>query len=583
MKRATTVLKGSHFKFAAAVTLLLVAAIALPSFAAANPWPNEEAMRNSTWDLARDTFVYDPGTGHNISRGTLAGPLAGYYNGKGFDANFLDWASVDQMQLGGAEWSGCVEESHPEPCPGSDIHWGTVAGAVSSGQITVLHWNGAFISVVCGNFSRTGAAGPTPLITGVKYEDMNGNGKRDPGEPGLAGWTIKLLYEGTVVATTTTAGDGSYSFKLDADHLPIGAGTYQVEEVQQEGWVASQSPGAISVPFGAEETTYSGNDFGNYRPATIAGHKFDDSNVNGLRDPLESLLPEWTIPLSNGEQQVTDAEGGFSFSVRPGTYTVEEILKNGWRQTTPGGEGTRTYTVVSGQVVENADFGNVCLGSVSVSAVDDSTGEPVSMETRLEEISVPGILSNEPSLPRTEPGTPASFGGLLPGSYRVVAFLPEGVFTTDPDAVPVEGRFAIVKEISVRECETTSLELHTITESTPGKVTGGVKIALPEGFATSGFQFMTRLAGPRGTLQYVDHATGLKLHTSAIKLIYVDGEEALIWGMVPVGGIPQVFRLRLVDAGEPGIAVDRYELTLANGYRVGEGETLIGGNVQIHR
>jgi hypothetical protein len=567
--------------------IALVVSLALPSFAAAEPWPNEEAMRNSEWDLARDTFVYDPGIGHDISRGNFVGPLAGYYGGKGFDANFLDWAPVDKLNLGSAEWSGCVEASHPEPCPAADIHWGTVSHAVSSGQITVLHWGDAFISIVCGNFSRHGAAGPIPQITGVKYEDMNANGKRDPGDPGLSGWTMKLFYEGNYVTSTTTDAQGHYVFKLDADNLPsIGAGSYQVKEGQQSGWVASQVPGSVNVSFGVGNKTYSGNDFGNYRPAKLGGHKFDDSNVSGTRDPFETGLEGWTIPLSNGEQRVTDGEGGFSFSVRPGTYTLHENLKSGWRQTSPGGEGTRTYTVVSGQVVEDADFGNVCLGGASVSAVDDSTGEPVSMEVRLEEGSVPGILENEPSLPRTAPETPTTFGELLPGSYRVVAFLPEGVYTTDPDVEPVEGRFAIVKDISVQECETTSLVLHTITESTPGAfVTGGVEIALPEEFATSGFEFMTEPNEPnepRGTLQYNDHFTGLDLHTSLIDLIYVSGDEAIVWGRVPVGEDLQVFSLRLVDAGEPGIGVDRYELTLASGYKAGQGETLSGGNVKIH-
>lgn len=564
------------------LTLVVAVSMALPSFASAATWANEDAMREST--LYRDTFVYDPGLNHTIPRSAFVqAPLAGYYEERGFNANFLNWAHVQEANLGAAEWSGCNPGSHPQPCPASSIHWSVVGASIGSGRLTVLTSGGAFISIVCGNYSRSGSGGPTPpRISGVKYEDMNANGKRDSGEPGLSGWTIKLRYEGKVVASTTTASDGGYSFTLDAVKLHVGAGKYQVEEVLKSGWVASQAPGPVSVPLGAGGNTYTGRNFGNYRPATLAGVKYDDSNVNGEREVDEDGVEGWTISLSNGEQRSTDAEGAFSFSVRPGTYTLSELQQEGWRQTSPGEGGTHTFTVVSGQIVEGIEFGNVCLGDVSVAAVDDSTGEPVSMEVRLEEVSVPGILSNEPGLPRTAPGTPTDFGDLLPGTYRVVAFLPEGVYTTDPDVTPVEGRFAIVKEISVEECETTSLLLHTITDSTPDAlVTGGVKIAVPEGFATGAFEFMTRKGEPRGTLQYWDHATGLNLHTSTIDLIHVDGEEALVWGHVSVGGSPQVFLLRLVDAGEPGTA-DRFELTLASGYEAGHGETLIGGNVQIH-
>ncbi|HZE06436.1 MAG TPA: SdrD B-like domain-containing protein, partial [Solirubrobacteraceae bacterium] len=562
--------------------IALVIALAAPSAAMAEPWANEQAMRDSTYAPGRDTFVYDPGVGQEISREDFVHtPLFSYYKGVGFDANFLTWARVQKLNLGSSEWSGCAAGPHSGPCSTGSLDWGTVSAAVKEGPITVLYWKGAFIATVCGNFTKGGSVGPIPQITGVKYEDLNANGKRDPGEPGLSGWTIKLRYEGKEVASTKTGANGSYAFDLDADHLPIGAGVYEVEEVQKPGWFASQEPGAVKVPLGAQETTYSGRDFGNYRPAKIAGHKFDDSNVNGVWDPLEGGLAKWGISLSNKEQRVTDPEGAFSFSVRPGTYTVSEQLQEGWRQTDPGGGGARTYTVVSGEEVENADFGNVCLGGVSIEPVDDSTGKPVPVEVRLEEVEVPGILSNEPSLPRTLSGTP-SFDDLLPGTYRIVAFLPKGVFTTDPDAVPVEGRFAIVKEVTVDECESTDVPIHLFTTSTPGKVTGGIKIDLTAGeFATSGFEFMTREAVPSGTLQYNDHATGLDLHTAAIEAIDVEGEVAFIWGKVPVGESLERFRLRLVDAGEPGID-DHFELTLADGYATGEGETLSGGNVQIH-
>jgi hypothetical protein len=237
--------------------------------------------------------------------------------------------------------------------------------------------------------------------------------------------------------------------------------------------------------------------------------------------------------------------------------------------------------VISGQEVEGLDFGNVCLGGVVVEPFDDSTGEQLTgLEVRLEEVSVPGILANEPSLPRETTDAP-DFGELLPGTYRVTAFLPEGVFTTDPDAILVEGRFAVVQEVTVGECATTDLPIHLFTGSTPGKVTGGVKIDVPAGFATSGFEFMTRAGIPRGTLEYQDHATGLNLHTDWIEAIYVSGDTAWIWGKVDYEGALQRFRLRLVDAGEPGVE-DHYELTVAPGYEAGEGETIAGGNVQIH-
>ena len=73
----------------------------------------------------------------------------------------------------------------------------------------------------------------TITISGQKYEDVNGNGGRDAGEPGIAGWTILLDAgaDGTVDDMRTTASDGSYDF---AD---LGPGVYRVREEQRPGWV----------------------------------------------------------------------------------------------------------------------------------------------------------------------------------------------------------------------------------------------------------------------------------------------------------------------------------------------------------
>lgn len=569
----------------------------LPAAASASfSWTNQDALKNDTSEIHRETYIIDSDAGTVLPRQLfLSQPYLSFYEGEGFDRNFFTWAphtSIDDSYMAGKGWTGCdsvqvAVANGPSHCAPGAVKFGapgSIRGEVTDGPLTGFKWGENWISDICGNWAPANLApknGPTPTISGVKYEDLNADGNRDPGEPGIPGWKIELFYEGNHVATTTTGAGGAYSFKLDADSMPIGGGTYELNEESREGWHQEQAPGPVVVPYGAGDTTYSGKDFGNWRPATISGSKFDDSSVDGLWGEGENGIAEWGIQLSNGDESSTASDGSYSFSVKPGTYTVSELLREGWRQTAPGGTGSREYTVTSGQVVEGADFGNVCLGGVSVDPIDDSTGETLAgMEVRLEEISVPGILENEPSLPQSTTGTP-EFGELLPGTYRVTAFLPEGVFTTDPDAVLVEGRFAIVKEVTVGECETTELPIHVFTQSTPGKVTGGVRIPVAEGFATAGFEFMTRGGSPRGTLEYQDHATGLNLHTATIEAIYVSGDVAWVWGEVAYKGTAQRFRLRLVDAGEPG-REDHFELTVAPGYEAGQGEPIGDGNVQIH-
>ena len=58
-------------------------------------------------------------------------------------------------------------------------------------------------------------------ISGQAYNDLNGNGTEDPGEPGFEGWTIDLFdASGNILATTTTDANGDYNF------AGLGPGTY---------------------------------------------------------------------------------------------------------------------------------------------------------------------------------------------------------------------------------------------------------------------------------------------------------------------------------------------------------------------
>src|SRR5581483_10149890 len=88
-------------------------------------------------------------------------------------------------------------------------------GSVSNTQLTII--SGSL------NFGNVRGAS----IAGVKFNDINGDGVREAGESGLAGWTIELDRgaDGTVDATTTTDAAGNYAF----DGLM--AGTYRVREV----------------------------------------------------------------------------------------------------------------------------------------------------------------------------------------------------------------------------------------------------------------------------------------------------------------------------------------------------------------
>jgi len=173
-------------------------------------------------------------------------------------------------------------------------------------------------------------------ISGVVYVDRDEDCIRDTGEPGLADVLIELYDEADqLVATTTTAADGTYQFT----QLP--AGVYTIRETQPEGYFqGGQSAGsgggddsvadvisAIAIPWATSLVHY---DFCERLPNSLSGRVWNDVQPNQTFDNGEQGLPDVLIELVDESDRVvatqrTDAEGRYRFdNLAPGTYTVRE-------------------------------------------------------------------------------------------------------------------------------------------------------------------------------------------------------------------------------------------------------------------
>jgi hypothetical protein len=74
-----------------------------------------------------------------------------------------------------------------------------------------------------------------PLIGDWVWNDSNGNGLQDPGEPGVAGVTVRLLDDtGAVVDETATDASGHYEFSW------MDPGSYRIQVVAPDGQVFTQ-------------------------------------------------------------------------------------------------------------------------------------------------------------------------------------------------------------------------------------------------------------------------------------------------------------------------------------------------------
>lgn len=169
-----------------------------------------------------------------------------------------------------------------------------------------------------------------------KYEDLNANGVRDVGEPGVPNWRFALTNPSGGQSEAQTGADGT----ITLTNVP--AGTWQVTEISQPGWVAtSPTGGPVVVPSDGTGTFRALNT----RPGVISGTVFVDTNTNGRLDVGEAgytgganinLTGTDGLGRSVTAQSVSTSTGGYIFpSLLPGTYNVSAGAVPGFRFTTP--------------------------------------------------------------------------------------------------------------------------------------------------------------------------------------------------------------------------------------------------------
>jgi len=298
---------------------------------------------------------------------------------------------------------------------------------------------GTSINNVFGNFRGV----LTGTVSGTKFNDLNGNGVRDAGEPGLAGVTITRTGSindptGAPLSLVTDA-SGNFSFTV-----PFG--TFTLSETVPAGFAqtAPPAPGTISSTINFAQRTSAGNLFGN-RPltATIGGVKFNDLNGNGVRDAgeagLSGVIIRVTDSVANVRTATTDGTGAFSFTGLPaGAYVVSEVVPAGFVQTAPAAPGTFTQNLTAGQTAANLLFGNrAAVGMVTGTKFNDVNGNGV------RDTGEPGLsgvtirltdASSNVRTTTTDASGAFSFSDVAPGNYVVSEVVPGGFVQTAPAA-----------------------------------------------------------------------------------------------------------------------------------------------------
>ena len=351
------------------------------------------------------------------------------------------------------------------------------------------------------DFGYRGSAVGTAQLGNLVWEDLNGNGRQDTGEPGIDGVRVELFYAGpngvfedseltTPLLATTTAGGGIYNFNnLVAGTYALRFGTsdgvvsyartvqdssVSTDENDSDADATNGRTGSYVLSDGMSNATVDG---GLYRPVSLGDRIYYDLNRDGVQDAAEPGIPGipvevvWFGPdgvLGGGDDRTftttSGANGIWSVtSLPPGSYqvTATPAAGSGYAPTDSldnGVLGTTNPVVVSttsGVNLSHIDFGYTGTGSVGDTVWNDKNRNGVQNpgEPGIAGVSVSiGIDLNGDGTPdfTTTTTTDANgrylFDSLPAGAHTIridPATLPPGIQPSfDPDGT-LDGTFTI--------------------------------------------------------------------------------------------------------------------------------------------
>jgi protocatechuate 3,4-dioxygenase beta subunit len=243
----------------------------------------------------------------------------------------------------------------------------------------------AAVTLASGQTDTTVDAGfyAAASVSGFVRVDLNGNGAVEAGDTnGIAGVTVQLLdADSNVLATTTTAADGSYGF---TDLRP---GAYTVRETDLGGWystadVSAPNDNLVSVTLSIGQTSTE-NNFHDTQLAAFGDRVWNDLDGDGAQDAFEPGIANVRVYADSDGSGTCDAGEPSATTAADGSYLIGELATGSYTArvdsaTLPAGM-LQTYdlngaldhqaaaALTSGQTRADVDFGYRAIAVYTIS------------------------------------------------------------------------------------------------------------------------------------------------------------------------------------------------------------------------
>lgn len=287
------------------------------------------------------------------------------------------------------------------------------------------------------------------------WEDLNGDGLQDTGEPGIS--DIKIVLSGTtttgivIYRETTTDADGHYQL----DSVFTGNYTIRLEIPQGFAPTLSQSGNDISNDSNLSESsdeinltlaTYGDRkdiDIGLIRLSAIGDLVYEDENCNGTKEGIEKGL--FGIKLSlTGMNHLgalidlntwTDTSGNYLFqNLRPGFYQINVELPNGFEMSSAF---INQINLFSGQDILNIDvplfrrasIGDFVWEDTNKNGIQDD-GEPGIGQVKVT-LRSQGMANFQELTTETDASGFYKISGIKPGVFDIAFGIPNGYTPTE--------------------------------------------------------------------------------------------------------------------------------------------------------